>query len=95
MRYALNLSKDGRILSATYEQYAPADSVFVDALPEGDVSDYRYENGQCIYDPLPEAEDSTEAENAVVKSIWDELDEAYQSGYDNGYAEGVNSIYDQ
>jgi FKBP-type peptidyl-prolyl cis-trans isomerase 2 len=51
MKYALNLSEDGRILSATYEQYAPADSVLVDTLPEGDITHYRYENGQYVYDP--------------------------------------------
>ena len=28
-------------------------------------------------------------------SIWDELDEAYQAGYHEGYTEGVNSAYDQ
>ena len=26
---------------------------------------------------------------------WDELDEAYQSGYNEGYTEGVNGAYDQ
>lgn len=51
--YALNLAKDGRILSATYPQYAPEDAVTVDVLPEGDVSDYRYVDGKFVYDPLP------------------------------------------
>lgn len=52
--YALNLVEDGRILSATYPQYAPADAVIVDVLPEGDISDYLYVDGQYVYDPLPE-----------------------------------------
>lgn len=95
MKYALNLSEEGRILSATYEQYAPADSVLVDTLPEGDITHYRYKNGQYIYDPRPKTNDSDEAEGAVAKTVWDELDEAYQSGYNDGYAEGVNSVYDQ
>ena len=55
MRYALNLAEDGRILSATYEQYAPEDAVIVDELPEGNVSDYRYVNGEFVYDPLETA----------------------------------------
>ena len=53
MKYALNLSEDGRILSATYPQYAPADAVTVEALPQGDISDYRYGDSQYVYDPLP------------------------------------------
>lgn len=56
--YALNLDKDtGRILSACkvlpngyYETM-----VKVDTLPEGDVCDYRYVDGEYVYDPLPEA----------------------------------------
>lgn len=53
MMYALNLDIDGRILSVTFNQYAPQSQPRVDTLPEGDVSDYRYEDGQYIYDPLP------------------------------------------
>lgn len=53
MKYALNLANDGRFLSATYPEYAPADAVIVETLPEGDVSDYRYVDGEFIYDPLP------------------------------------------
>ena len=49
--YALNLAEDGRILSATYPEYAPADAVIVDALPEGNVADYLYINGEFIYNP--------------------------------------------
>lgn len=53
MKYALNLAEDGRFLSATEPQYAPADAVIVDSLPEGDCADYRYVEGEWIYDPLP------------------------------------------
>lgn len=60
MMYALNLSKDGRILSATFPQYAPDDAVIVDHLPEGDITNYRYVSGATtwayVYDPLPEPE---------------------------------------
>ena len=55
--FALNIDQEtGRILSATYPQYAPADGVIVDALPEGDVSDYLYVDGVYVYAPLPEPE---------------------------------------
>ena len=53
MIYALNLSSDNRILSATYDQYAPASQPRVEYLPEGDISDYLYVNGEYVYDPLP------------------------------------------
>lgn len=54
--YALNLAEDGRILSATYPQYAPADAVIVDVLPDGNIYEYRYVNGEYVHDPLPEPE---------------------------------------
>ena len=53
MNYALNLAADKRILSATYPQYAPADAVIVDTLPDGDITDYRYVKKKYVYDPLP------------------------------------------
>jgi hypothetical protein len=57
MKYALNLSEEGRILSATFEQYAVEGMPLVDALPEGDISDYLYHNGEYIHDPLPRQEE--------------------------------------
>ena len=64
MRYALNLSEDGRILSATFEKYATENMVAVDALPDGDISDYLYQNGEYVYDPLPEPERPTDEATA-------------------------------
>lgn len=58
MKYALNLAEDKRILSAcvvlpngNYDGMP-----LVDVLPEGDVSDYLYVDGQYVYEPLPEPE---------------------------------------
>ena len=56
MKYALNLSDDGRVLSVTYELFAKEGMPLVDALPDGDVTDYRYVDGEFIYDPLPDPE---------------------------------------
>lgn len=53
MKYALNLADDGRVLSVTREQYAPIGSVLMDELPDGNVADYRYANGEYVYDPRP------------------------------------------
>lgn len=91
MKYALNLAEDGRILSATYEKYASAGAVLVDTLPDGNISDYLYQDGVYVYDPLPEPEPELTPE----PSVWDELDAAYTAGYNEGYQEGVNTAYDQ
>lgn len=56
MKYALNLAEDGRILSATYEEYASVDAVLVDVLPEGNIADYKYINGEYVHEPKPEPE---------------------------------------
>ena len=56
MNYALNLAEDGRVLSVTFEKYAPVNAVIVEELPEGDVSSYRYVGGEFIYDPVPVVE---------------------------------------
>ena len=80
MKYALNLSANGRILSATFERYASENAVLVDVLPDGDVSEYLYASGKYIYDPLPEPE---QPESGDEISIWDELDAAYQEGVDS------------
>ena len=52
--YALNLDPEtGRILSATLPQYAPESQPRVEALPEGNISDYLYTEEGYTYDPLP------------------------------------------
>ena len=52
-RYALNLSENGQILSATYEEYAVDGMPIVDELPNGNIVDYKYIDGAFIYDPIP------------------------------------------
>ena len=54
--YALNIDDDGRILSATYDQYAPPEQPRVTELPEGNIPDYKYIDGEYVYDPLPQPE---------------------------------------
>lgn len=57
--YALNLGTDSRILSATFEQYASENMIKVETLPEGDITKYKYIDGEYVYDPLPEPEPVT------------------------------------
>ena len=50
MKYALNLSEDYHILSASFcNKFTPEDAIRVDALPEGNIIDYKYINGEYVY----------------------------------------------
>ncbi len=48
--YALNLDTDGRILSATYDEFAPPEYPRTDHLPDGDLSGYFFRDGEFIPD---------------------------------------------
>ena len=58
MKYALNLANDNRILSAwdILPEGVYDGMPIVEELPEGDIYEYRYENGEYIHDKLPEPE---------------------------------------
>lgn len=55
MKYALNLLEDNRVLSAwVVLPNGKYDGMpIVDTLPDGDVTDYLYVDGEYVYDPLP------------------------------------------
>lgn len=55
--YALNLAMDGRILSATFAEYASKDMPRVEQLPRGNIADYKYINNEYVYEPLPPPEE--------------------------------------
>lgn len=59
--FALNLGESGRVLSATLPEYAQPGADMVVTLPDGDISDYRYVDGEFIHDPLPKQEEETPA----------------------------------
>ena len=52
--YSLNLDTDNRILSACVCLEGFEYENVVDTLPDGSISDYKYINGEYVYDPLPE-----------------------------------------
>lgn len=57
MKYVLNIDPEtNRVLSAGIMPHPPADALMVDTLPDGDLLDYLYINGEYVYDPLPEPE---------------------------------------
>ena len=76
MKYALNLAEDNRVLSATFAKFAPVGAVLVNTIPEGNIANYKYENGAYFYDPLPEPE-PVEPE-ATIEDRVSELEEALE-----------------
>lgn len=51
--FVLNLSDDNRILSISYlNEFTPDGAIIVEELPEGDISEYKYLNGEYIYCPI-------------------------------------------
>ena len=73
--YALNLSDDGRILSATFEPFAWPGQPLVESLPEGDIADYRYQDGKYVLDPLPVEEQAEKPKiSDQIAELWEALD---------------------
>lgn len=65
--YAINLNDDNRVLRATISGYADAESIIVDNLPDGNLPDYKYVDGEYVYDPLPEPEEPPAVETVEEK----------------------------
>ena len=88
MKYALNLDTDGRILSATYEEYAADSAVLVNEIPDGDISDYLYIDGEYVHNPLPKIEleeqptqlDRIESQLAYLAMITDNTEILMEQG---------------
>lgn len=68
--YALNLGPDGRVLSATLSQFAPEGQPRVEALPAGDLSEYRYGEDGFIHDPVKVEEPVLLAERNLEKGAF-------------------------
>lgn len=75
MKYALNIDSETRaVLSATYEEFGWEGCVIVDHLPDGDISDYDFIDGEYVLNEERKAareKAQEEAENA--KSMEEEL----------------------
>jgi len=78
MHYAINLNIDNRVLSATYQEFAPETAVIVDELPTGetekekDITNWLYVDGQYQYNPLPDPEPPEPSEDEIWKQETDE-----------------------
>lgn len=74
MKYALNLSSENRILSVTYEKYAHKNAILVTSLPDGNVADYLYVDGEYVYDPLPKPDYEVQEQIASLKAELESTD---------------------
>lgn len=67
MKYALNIYKEtNAILSATYEEYAWEGCPIVDYLPEGDITDYDFIDGEYVLNEERKAERESQIEDSEV-----------------------------
>ena len=75
--YALNLDKNHRVLSATYEEFAQPGQPLVEHLPDGNIGDYIYQNEEYIYSPIPEQVETLRADRNYTKDEFAEFDGRY------------------
>ena len=70
--YALNLNKENRILSACFvlKNGNYKDMPIVDALPQGNIADYLYIDGEFVYSPLPIDEAAEKAQYEAMVSTF-------------------------
>lgn len=66
----IKIDENGRIQSVGYDEHLGPGEIEV-TLPEGDVFDYRYVNGEWVYDPKPKDEPKTP--EPTVSEILDTL----------------------
>ena len=78
-KYSLNLGENGRILSVCICLEGQVYENIVDSFPDGDVTDYRYVDGEYIHDPLPKP-DPGEPTEPVEYATYDELATAIKEG---------------
>lgn len=65
MMYSLNLSEDKRILSACVRLDGFEYENLVGELPKGDVTDYKYIDGEYVYEPLPKVGETEEQPSQI------------------------------
>ena len=73
MKYALNIdSETNAVLSATYEEFAWEGCSIVDHLPEGDITDYDFINGEYVLNEERKAEREAHKDEKSVEEIYAE-----------------------
>lgn len=84
--YALNIDKDGRILSATYEKFAHKGQPLVKELPEGDITNYIYTKSGYKYSPLEKEEVKEDNRGEKLEVLFNILLDKYGKEIDDELA---------
>lgn len=77
--YGLKLDDNGRILHVVTEAFITEEHISVECLPDGDVAEYLYVNGEYVWQPaqaeMPEPTrlDTLEAQMAYTAMMTDTL----------------------
>lgn len=75
VRHGLILDEDNRIVSALPQRYAQKDAIIADKLPDGNLHDYLYIDGEYVYDPkpIPPAPDPQPTQEERIAELEEEL----------------------
>lgn len=79
-KYSLNLGENGRVLSVCSCIDGQTYDNAVDSFPDGDVTEYRYVDGEFIHDPEPKPEPPKPEPDPTGSVTYDELAAAIQEG---------------
>ena len=96
----IDVGPDDRITGVRYPKFADHGDTVVDKLPEGDPLDYKYVDGQFVYDPLPkppepEPEQGLDERVNKLEGRVENLENGYAAEFaalDTEYTKGVNSL---
>lgn len=64
--YGIVLQNNMRIGAVYMHDFIPEDAIQVESLPERDVYDYVYADGEFVYDPMPQPEHQPTQEERIT-----------------------------
>lgn len=85
--FALNLDENGRILSATLPEYATEQMPLVENLPDGNITNFRFVNGEFVEDEDLVAEGIKQKVQSQIAEL-----KAKLSSTDNAVLEGLEGV---
>ena len=83
----IDVGPDNRITGVRYPKFADHGDTVVDKLPDGDPLDYKYVDGQFVYNPLPKppapptAEDKVEEHEQLINTLLMSSASEFERGY--------------
>lgn len=77
-KYSLNLGENGRIMSVCVCLEGQKYENVVDSFPDGDVTNYRYIDGEFIHDPEPKPEPTAQEPTVEEDTLYMIVDHEYR-----------------